>query len=130
MQQLKAKYEDHGVEFVSMYVREPHPGERGFPAYRQHENYEHKLGYARELAEMKHLDIPLMVDGVDGKHHEDLGNLPNMAYVVDKGGRVRYHAAWLLADEVDEILAELVTADDPANPVRPTIDTRGVGSAI
>ena len=130
MQQLRDKYADRDVEFVSMYVREPHPEERGFRGYRQHETYEHKMAYARELVDTKALDIPVIVDGMDQSHHKTLGNLPNMSYVVDKEGRVRHAETWLLADHVDQILAELVTADDPSRPVLPTIDTSGVGSEI
>jgi len=111
MQQLKDKYADRDVEFVSMYVREPHPEERGFRGYHQHETYEHKMAYAKELVETKDMDIPVVVDGMDQHHHKTLGNLPNMSYVVDKEGRVRHAETWLLADHVDRILAELVTAD-------------------
>ena len=130
MQELKEKYAERDVEFVSMYVREPHPEERGFREYRQHETYDQKLAYAKELVETKNLDIPVIVDGMDQRHHETLGNLPNMAYVVDKDGQVRYAETWLLADHVDRVLAELVTADDPSRPVIPTIDTSGVGAEI
>ena len=130
MQELKEKYAERDVEFVSMYVREPHPEERGFRKYRQHETYDQKLAYAKELVETKNLEIPVVVDGMDQRHHETLGNLPNMAYVVDKDGQVRYAETWLLADHVDRVLAELVTADDPSRPVIPTIDTSGVGAEI
>jgi hypothetical protein len=130
MQQLSEKYRGRDVEFVSMYVREPHPHERGFPGYGQHETYDQKMRYARELVDLKKLDIPVIVDGMDQKHHQDLGNLPNMAYVVDKDGRVRYHRTWLLADDIDRVLAELVTTDDPSRPMTPTTDTRPIGTAI
>lgn len=130
MEQLKRKYQDHDVEIVSMYVREPHPEERGFPGYTAHTDDAHKMSYARELVDLKELSIPVVVDGIDQRHHQDLGNLPNMAYVVDKDGVVRYRATWLLADEIDEVLAGLVTADDPHRPVEATIDTTGIGPEI
>lgn len=130
MEQMRQKYVDRDVEFVSMYVREPHPRERGFRDYGQHETYEDKLSYARELVELKDLSIPVVVDGIDQQHHIDLGNLPNMAYVVDKHGIVRYAKNWLLADEIDEVLVRLVTEDDPSRPMKPTIATHGVDSSI
>ena len=130
MQQLMHKYAGRDVEFVSMYVREPHPEERGFPGYLQHTSYEQKRAYARDLVEIKNLDIPVVVDGIDQVNHERLGNLPNMAYVVDKAGTVRYSNTWLSADEVDEVLASLVTADDPSRPVDATMDTSDVGPGI
>ena len=113
-----------------MYVREPHPEERGFRQYQQHESYEHKMSYARELVDLKKLDIPLMVDDMTQQNHADLGNLPNMAYVVDKEGIVRYRNNWTLADEIDVVLAELVTADDPSRPVSATMDTTDIDGSI
>lgn len=130
MELLRQKYLDRDVEFVSMYVREPHPHERGFPGYGQHETYEHKLAYARELVDIKDLKIPVVVDGIDQKHHLDLGTLPNMAYVVDKKGVVRYAKNWLLADDIDEVLSGLVSQDDPSRPVTVTIATHHINSSI
>ena len=130
MEQLKDKYAGRDVAFVAMYVREPHAEERGFRQYTNHESYEHKVGYAKELIDIKEMSIPVLVDGMDQANHEMLGNLPNMVYVVDKQGIVRHHDNWLLADEVDAVLADLVTADDPAQPVAPTIDTSRLGPSI
>ncbi len=130
MEEVKAKYTDRDVEFLAMYVREPHPQERGFRKYTKHTNYQHKLRYARELVEIKETPIPVVVDGFDEKYHELLGDLPNFVYVVDKAGLVVFKATWLDAADVDEILAELVTADDPSRPIAKTITTSGLGSAI
>jgi hypothetical protein len=130
MEQLRRKYEGRDVEFVSMYVREPHPGETGFRDYEAHKDYAHKMSYARELVELKGLEIPAMVDGIDQHHHEDLGNLPNMAYVVGKDGLVKYRENWLLADEIDRVVSELVTADDPTNPITADTDTTPIGPGI
>ncbi len=130
MEELRQKYAGRDVEFLAMYVREPHPEERGFPEFRQHESYDQKMDYARRLVDVKELELPVMVDGIDQRYHETLGNLPNMGYVVDKEGKVRYASTWLLADEVDRVLAELVTADDPTRPVEPTIDTSRIGPEI
>lgn len=130
MELLRQKYADRDVAFVSMYVREPHPGERGFPDHGQHETFEQKLAYARELVEIKGVEIPVVVDTLEQKNHAMLGNLPNMAYVVDKLGVVRYANTWLLADAVDETLARLVTDDDPSRPMEPTIRTAHLGSEI
>ena len=130
MEQLRQKYEGRGVEFVAMYVREPHPGETGFRSYRQHESFEHKMGYARELVNLKDMKIPLMVDGFDGVFHEMLGQLPNYVYVVNRSGLVEYKATWLWADHVDEVLAEMVTKDDPSRPIEVTVDTSSLGPSI
>lgn len=130
MEQLREKYADRDVEVLSMYVREPHAGEIGFRQYVKHQDYGHKMSYARELVQLKNLHIPILVDEMEEKHHEMLGNLPNMAYVVNKEGTVEYTATWLDAAAVDEVLAELVTRDDPSRPVTKTIETARLGITI
>ena len=130
MEELARKYKDRDVEVFLMYVREPHPKERGFRQYRRHESYGHKMEYARLLVKKHNLTVPCLVDGFDEKTHQILGNLPNLVYVVDKKGEVFYKSTWTDADKVDEALAELVTAEDPSRPVRKTMDSSRVPGRI
>ncbi len=130
MHQLQDKYRSRDVEFLAMYVREPHAGERGFRHYRDHESWEHKLEVARELEALKDMTITLGVDDMSQQQHGALGNLPNMAFVVDKDGKVVYRNTWQHAEDIDAVLAQLVTADDPSRPLEPTISTRGLTGAI
>lgn len=130
MEELRVKYADRNVEFIAMYVREPHAGERGFPDYRDHESFEHKMNVAQELQDLKNIKLAVGVDDMSQTQHEILGNLPNMAYVVDRTGRVAYSNTWQHAEDIDEALAQLVTADDPSRPVKPTISTRNLSTAI
>jgi len=127
---MREKYESRDVEFLAMYVREPHARERGFPGYRNHESFEHKMDVARELKELKDMTITLGVDDMSQKQHASLGNLPNMAFVVDKAGKVVYSNTWQYAEDIDAALAKLVTAEDPSRPVEPTINSRGLSGAI
>ena len=130
MEELKTKYADRDVEFVAMYVREPHAGERGFPEYRDHESFDHKMEMAKELQTLKNVTLTVGVDDMSQKQHGTLGNLPNMAYVVDRTGKVAYSNTWQHAEDIDATLAKLVTADDPSQPVEPTISTKELGTAI
>jgi hypothetical protein len=130
LHELKAKYESRNVEFVAMYVREPHAGERGFPEYRDHESFDHKMKMASELEELKDISITLGVDGIDQKQHNTLGDLPNMAYVVNRDGIVVYSNTWQHAEDIDAALAKLVSSDDPSDPVEASITTRGLSGAI
>ena len=130
MEELKQKYADREVEFFAVYVREPHAGERAFKQYRDHESYEHKAEVAQELVRIKNLTIPVLVDGMDQAVHAQIGNLPNLCYVIDKQGKVAYNATWQLADSIDAVLSELVTADDPSRPVEKTVDTSKLGTQI
>lgn len=130
MEQLRQKFEARDVAFVTMYVREPHPHERGFKDVPQPTTYDQKVKHANDLIAVKDVVMPVVVDEMEQENHKALGNLPNMSYVVDKDGIVRHAAEWLRAEDVDEILAELVTADDPSNPVVPSVDSDRLGSAI
>jgi hypothetical protein len=130
MHELAEKYAARDVEFLAMYVREPHAGERGFRRYRAHESFEHKLEVARELVRIKDMTIPVGLDDMSQRQHAALGNLPNMVFVVDREGIVVYKNTWLEAGEVDEVLARLVTADDPTRPVTATITTGHLGPGI
>jgi len=121
--QLKAKYADHDVEVLHLYVKEPHPDETIFTDYHEHKTYEQKMQYAQELVAQKSITSDVLVDGIDEQVHHDLGDLPNMVYVVGKDGRVHYKATWAEAGQIDKALAELVTADDPESPVLPSIST-------
>ena len=130
MEQVKAKYADRDVELIPVYVREPHAGEVGFRQYRNHENLDHKRSYAEELIEIKELTMPVAIDGMDQEVHAILGDLPNVVYVVDKTGTIVFKAPWIDAAEVDRVLADLVTRDDPSRAVTPTIETKHLDSAI
>ncbi len=132
-EELQKKYADRDVVVLNLYVREPHAGERGFPQYRNHENYEHKVGYAQELARIKNLEAAILVDEMDQKVHEMLGNLPNFVYLIGKDGKVVYKATWSNAEFVDERLADLVNTDpafDGMPKMEHTIFTAHVGTEI
>ena len=130
MEELRQKYTAEDVEFVTMYVREPHPHERGFKAVPQPTTYEQKVAHAKDLIEVKDVVMPVVIDTMDQANHEALGNLPNMAYVVDKDGIVQHAAEWLRAEDVDETLARLVTADHPERPVAASIRSDYLNSKI
>lgn len=130
MEELQNKYKDRDVEFLAMYVREPHAGERGFPQYHDHTDFDDKMERAVELRELKDVKITIGVDDMSQEQHAAIGNLPNMAYVIDRNGHVAYSNTWQHAEDIDATLAKLVTADDPSRPVTPTISTKGLSTAI
>ena len=101
------------MEFLTVYVREAHPGERAYRDYFQHQDFDQKLAYARLLVAEEHLTCPVLVDGMDEAVHRRYGSLPNMVYVIDKTGKIAYNATWTLPEELDRVLAEL-TADETA----------------
>jgi hypothetical protein len=130
MEELQNKYEDRDVEFVAMYVREPHAGERGFRNYHDHTGFDDKMARAVELQKVKDVKITIGVDDMSQTQHVALGNLPNMAYVIDRNGHVAYSNTWQHAEDIDATLAKLVSADDPTRPVSPTISTKDLATTI
>jgi hypothetical protein len=104
---LAAEYGTLGVEFLTVYVREPHPGER----YGPHRSFAQKLAYARDCAAQDDVRTRLVVDDLDGSMHRAYSTLPNMVYVLDREGRVVYKAMWTDHAELGAVLANLVWAE-------------------
>ena len=104
MNDLYEDYREEDVEFFLVYVREAHPGEE-VPA---HESYDDKVRAAELLRDEEDVDIPVIVDDVDGRIHRDYGKMPNSTYIIDKSGRVAFRALWtrpsIIHDALDELL--------------------------
>ncbi|MGK5448622.1 deiodinase-like protein [Streptomyces radiopugnans] len=89
---LKRLHADFGdrVAFVTLYVREAHPGDR----YPQPERMERKEAHARGLKDRDGLPWPVAVDDIDGTLHRRLDPKPNAAYLMDTDGRVAFRILW------------------------------------
>jgi hypothetical protein len=104
---LYQRYQEQGVEFFTVYVREPHPGEH----YGPHRSWEQKLKFARDCREQDGIQNAMLVDDVEGTVHRLYGSMPNMIYIVDKNGKIAYKAMWTDHEEIASVLANLVLAD-------------------
>jgi hypothetical protein len=94
------------VSFVTLYVREAHPGDH-FP---QPETFEQKRAQARAYKERDAIRWPVAVDDLDGSLHRRLDPKPNSAYIVGADGRVAFRALWsnderVLRDALEGIVA-------------------------
>ena len=78
------------ITFVFLYTREAHPGEN-YPAHR---NFEQKFAHARAFRTEFKVERPILVDDLVGTAHKLYGALPNMAYLISRGGRVLFRADW------------------------------------
>lgn len=107
MNELYRGYREEGFEFLTIYVREPHPGER----YGPHKSFEQKLAFARDCREQDGVQNPMLVDELDGTVHRLYGSLPNMIYIIEKSGRIAYKAMWTDHEEIASVLANLMSAD-------------------
>ena len=87
---LKRLYKEFGdrVTFITLYVREAHPGGR----YPQPDAFEQKLEYARAYKERDRIPWPVAVDNVEGDLHRALDPKPDAAYLMDADGDVAFRA--------------------------------------
>ncbi len=92
------------VEFVFVYVREAHPGER-IPA---HESTSDKVAAAWLLRKEEQLEMPVVVDDLRGSIHRKYSKLPNPAFLIDKSGRVAFRSMWTNPEELAGALEELL----------------------
>jgi hypothetical protein len=110
---LKALHAEFGdrVRFVTVVVREAHPGRR-YPAHR---TMPQKLAHARDFAAQEAIPWTVAVDDLEGSVHRRYGQMPDNAVLVDADGRVAYEAKWTHGPSLRRALAE---------PVEPSVDRR------
>lgn len=95
-----------------IYTREAHPGENVPP----HDSMERKLACARLLAEETPIGRDILVDDLAGTVHRAYGLMPNMTWVIDRGGRVAYKADWTSAANVEAFLDRFAAGRNPGPP--------------
>ena len=87
-----------------IYTREAHPGEN----VGHHDSLERKLACAKLLAEEAGIGRDILVDDLDGTVHRAYGLMPNMTWVIGRGGRVAYKANWTSAANVEAFLVRFL----------------------
>ena len=100
MKDVAAKYPD--VEFLLIYVREAHPGER----LHQHRSFDEKLTAAKLVAPRYSESRRVLVDSYDGAYHRAHGAMPNTVYVIRPDGIVHYRCNWATPEAISESLAD------------------------
>ncbi len=105
---LQKLYDDFSdrVDFIMLYVREAHPGER-FP---QPETMEVKLEHARALKEFFDIHWPVAVDNIDGDLHRALDPKPNSAFLINSDGVILFRSLWAADKNALRQALETVTA--------------------
>jgi hypothetical protein len=91
---------------VFVYTREAHPGE-DVP---HHDSFDRKLACARLLRDETGIRRPILVDDLAGSAHRGYGRMPNMTWVIGRGGRVAYKANWTSAANVEAFLVRHLAA--------------------
>jgi hypothetical protein len=89
---LKEFYEEYGerVRFITLYVREAHPGE----VYSQTLTAEQKMRHARDYAARDAIPWTVVVDDPGGTLHRQLDEKPDSAYVIGTDGCVLFRTLW------------------------------------
>lgn len=108
LNQLYARYRGKNVEFFTVYVREPHPGEH----YGPQRSWGQKVQNARDCKDQDGIQNPILVDDLEGTVHRVYGIMPNMIYIVDKEGKIAYKAMWTDHTEIESVLNNLALADE------------------
>lgn len=88
MRALIAEFAD--VEFIVVYVREAHPGER----LGQHKTFDDKKFAACLLTSKYQEHRRVLIDTLDGDMHRAYGAMPNVVYVIRPDGVVHYRCDW------------------------------------
>jgi hypothetical protein len=96
MDSLAAQFADRGFTSLFIYTREAHPGE----ILPHHTSFEQKLAMAQRFREEQCVQRRILVDSLDGACHRAYGELPNMTWVLLRGGIIAYKAAWTDAEDV------------------------------
>ena len=101
MQEVAA---DHpGLDFVVMYVREAHPGERTGA----HASLRAKIGTAEASNAHYGERRTVLVDDTDGTAHRLYGAMPNSVFVIGPDGTVLYRTLWNNAEKIGPVLTDI-----------------------
>lgn len=102
--ELYDKFRGDDIEFLFVYVREAHPGEK-IPAHR---SLTDKARAARVLRDEEEVQMPVVVDDLRGSIHRKYSRMPNPAFLIDKSGRVAFRALWAQPEALGKAIEELL----------------------
>ncbi len=111
LKRLHRRYGQH-VTFLTVYVREAHPGDR----IRQPASAEWKTRHARMLRARDALPWQVLVDDLEGGFHRAMGGNGNAAYLVDPNGRVAFRSLWSNDERVIEGALRAMVEGRPGAP--------------
>jgi peroxiredoxin len=104
MNELYREYKGKDAQFLFVYVREAHPGER-IPA---HGSMEEKTHAAQRLRDEEEIAMPILVDELRGPIHRKYGKLGSATFLIDKSGRIAFRALWTQPRVVEDALEALL----------------------
>ena len=114
--QLQKDFAGKEVAFFLLYTRESHPADN----YAAHASFEQKLAYARDLKRLENIQIPILVDHLDGRIHRAYGVWPNALFVIHKDGRLIFRSNMASHGELRQFLDDLLAVEKAAGEGRVT----------
>lgn len=90
-------------DYLLLYVREAHPGERT----PQHATQREKINAALKSSSVYGDHRETVVDSIDGEAHRLYGAMPNSIYVIDTDGCILFRSIWNNANDLDAVLSEM-----------------------
>lgn len=121
MIELQEEYPN--IHFLLLYVREAHPGGRtnGITSMKE------KMANAKAMLKLYKEKRTILVDDLEGTAHQLYGAMPNMTYVIDTDGTVKFRANWTNVEALKKVLAKIelgyIETQDYYPVVKPSIFT-------
>lgn len=103
LNRLYRKYAGTELDFLFVYIREAHPGER----VTEHRSRDEKQRAASLLRD-EGFALPILVDDLQGSIHREYGTLPNASYLIDQSGRIAFRAIWTRPAVLERAIRELL----------------------
>ncbi len=100
LETLADRYASRAVRSVFIYTREAHPGEN----HRHHRSMEDKRHNARAFQVHSKIRRQILLDDLAGTAHHAYGLLPNMTWIIGRGGFIHYKSAWTSPADVEDAL--------------------------
>lgn len=100
--------DDEDVQFLFVFIREAHPGERLGP----HRSLADKIRAAEEFRDAEDVEFPILIDELDGKVHKKYSKMANPSFLIDKSGRVAFRQLWTRPRVLGEALEELLDVQE------------------
>jgi peroxiredoxin len=104
LNQLHDRFRGDEIEFLFVYTREAHPGER----IRAHRSQSEKQEAAHVLRDQENMTMPVAVDDVSGSVHRKYSGLPSAAFLIDKSGRVAFRSMWARPEAIEAAIERLL----------------------
>lgn len=99
------------MRFVVVYQREAHANQLMFKDVDQPVTAEERKALAEKACKELTISSTLVIDTMANAVRKAYGELPNSAYIIDRGGVIVHKEAWAKPDAWPDLLEKLVRRD-------------------